>query len=142
MSNFLLLKSNSFFRVSFLFSLACHLFFFSSFIVVLPLRPETPRPDIVFLGSILKEYDIEWFNAIGEEFLPLAFSSQWQKNTREERLLPHAVLNKPLVNLVKNVQTKATLKESFLRETNQQAPKADIDLETTLPAYRPLRYSQ
>lgn len=141
MSNPFLLNTNSFFLISFLFSLLCHLFFFSSFIVVLPLRPQALNPDIVFLGPILEEYDIEWFSAIGEEFLPLVFSSQWQKNTKEQILLPHAVLNKPLANLVKSAQAKTTLKGSFLEETNQ-APDTDIDLETTLPSYRPLRYSQ
>lgn len=141
MKNIALLKHGSFFEISFLFSFLCHLFFFSSFIVVLPLRTEKTRPDIIFLGAILREYDVEWLDAAGEEFRPLQLSSQWQKGKGKERiLLPHAEAEKPLVDLVKNVQAKTTIKRSFLNETDEHLPKTNVDPDSTFPSYRPLRY--
>ena len=143
MKNNVLSPLNCFFRFSFFLSFLCHLFFFSSFILILPVRPNEEKPNFIFWGAILKEYDIKAMDVVNKGFLPLNFPSPGKEGIKKEQiLLPHTSFNKPFFNLTPS-ETKITLKETFLNNhvLEGQEKQTSLDIQSALPAYRPLKLS-
>ena len=143
MKSGVLLSPSYFFRLSFFISFLCHLFFFSSFILVLSVRPNEEKPNFVFWGAILKEYDIKAMDVMNKGFSPLNFPSMGKGGIKKEQiLLPHTSLSKPFFNLTPS-ETKITLKETFLNNNilEGQGKQMSVDIQSALPSYHPLKLS-
>lgn len=147
MKNGIFLKPHYFFPISFFVSFLFHLFFFSSFIFVLPVKFNEVRPNFIFWGAILKEYDIKGIDAVNKGFLPLHFFTARQGQGRgkeilkkEEIWLPHASFDKPIFNNLVPEGIKTTLKQAFFNnDTLEGKDEVSVDVGSTLPSYYPLK---
>lgn len=142
---------------SVLLSVIIHLMIFNTFIFTFPLNPSAHKPNLIFLGPILKKLDVvQPQGAIKQKQQPVdaaaknVFSTTRQvsglmdKNkTTAQSPFMETTLKKPLLDVEKAPQDKVTLKSTFeiseIKEpvSEQQTEEGGIDFK--IAPYHPLR---
>ncbi len=129
---------------SILLSLLIHLIIFSAFIFVFPLKQERIRPELIFLGSILKQRDlIDQNRNLQSSNLPPAPQTFVTKHKKSNLYSPTDIhLTKPKSeNML--TRPKATIKLTFPTTKNFQSQESleidDVGIDSHIPPYKPLK---
>ena len=141
---------------SFLIALLCHIFVFNSFTIIFPIDPESPKPKLFFLGSILKKGEIKQLTlknsspqsqttlnqlSSNEDNSPLI---QYETADSEKNPFTIQAIKKPLIPQTSRSEEKAIIKSTFeipSEEELNEAPKTQrSDQALEIRPYQPLQF--
>lgn len=138
-------------------SVIIHLMIFNTFIFTFPLNPSAHKPNLIFLGPILKKNDVvQPQGGIKQKQHPVdaaaknMFSSTPQvsglmdgKKITTPSPFIETTLKKPLLDIENDPQNKVTLKSTFeLSEIKEQGSEQQIEdgeIDFKIAPYHPLR---